>query len=611
MDVIVGIDLGTTNSEIAYVQDGQPHVIPDDRGELMLPSFVGLAEDGRLLVGHAARNQWMLAPERTIKSIKRRMGEDIKVRLGEQEYTPQEISAMILRTLRDRAVRYLGCEVRKAVITVPAYFNDAQRQATREAGELAGWEVVRILNEPTAASLTYETEQQDLKRLLVYDLGGGTFDVSIVQVQEGVVEVLSSHGDTHLGGDDFEQLLAEHIMQRFQAEHQVDLHALPVARARILRAAEEAKKQLSFAPFALVQEEYIADQDGKPLHLTCEIVRSEFEAVITPLLDKTITCVGQALDDAHVRPAQLDKVLLVGGSTRSPLVAQLLEERLQQPAHQEVHPDLCVALGAAVQAGMIAGQDVGPVLVDITPHSLGIRCLGEVHGLPSDAMFSAIIPRNTSLPASRSQLYHTVFDRQEAVNIEVYQGEQEDVHLNTLVGEFTIEGLAPVTAGNEVLVHMHLTLDGILQVTATEKRTGLQRQVRIDNALARFQREQRAAARRRLEGLFAESAEPEEAFEEFAEFAESEESEEMGADAASAPTTMDASEAVAWQRALVQARALLEKAERLLPGIAAEDRQDIEQRMADLRGALAAHHSAEVEAHSAELADLLFYMEEA
>src|SRR5215813_13433720 len=326
MDPIVGIDLGTTNSEVAVVRDRQPHVFAED-GDPILPSFVGLSEDGRLLVGKAAKNQWVLAPERTIKSIKRKMGQDIKVQLGDQEYRPQEISAMILRVLRDRAAQQLGVPVNKAVITVPAYFNDAQRQATREAGELAGLEVVRILNEPTAASLTYDTDQQDLKRLLVYDLGGGTFDVSIVQVQDGVVEVLASHGDTQLGGDDFDQLLADHLLQRFEAEQGYDLRAIPVARARVLRAAEEAMKQLSVEPFALVQEEYIAEQGGRPLHLRMEVARHEFEALIQPLLDKTMTCVGRALDDAHLRPSQLDKVLLVGGSTRVPLVAALLEER--------------------------------------------------------------------------------------------------------------------------------------------------------------------------------------------------------------------------------------------------------------------------------------------
>ncbi|MDH3600375.1 MAG: Hsp70 family protein, partial [Candidatus Tectomicrobia bacterium] len=407
-DPIVGIDLGTTNSEIAYIRDGQPVVIPDESGDSLLPSVVGLSDDGRLLVGHTARNQWMLAPERTIKSIKRRMGEDTTVQLGDQVYTPQEISAMILRTLKARAMQVLDCEITKAVITVPAYFNDAQRQATREAGELAGMEVVRIINEPTAASLTYDPDQQELKRLLVYDLGGGTFDVSIVQVQEGVVEVLASHGDTQLGGDDFDAALAEHMMQRFEEEHGVNLRDLPAARSRLLRAAEEAKKGLSSAPYVMVQEEYIAERDGVPLHLTLEISRLEFEGLIQPLLDKTMICVGQALDDASLIPSQLDQILLVGGSTRSPIVSRLLEERLRQPAHQEIDPDLCVAMGAAVQAAMIGGLEVGPVLVDITPHSLGIRCLGFVQEQFSDTVFSRIITRNTPLPASRSEVYQTV-----------------------------------------------------------------------------------------------------------------------------------------------------------------------------------------------------------
>ena len=595
MEVIVGIDLGTTNSEISYIRENQPYVIPDATGDPILPSVVGLADDGRLLVGHAARNQWLLAPELTVKSIKRRMGEAVKVRLGHQEYTPQEISAIILRTLRERAVQYLGDDVRKAVITVPAYFNDAQRQATREAGALAGLEVVRILNEPTAASLTYDTDQQDLKRLLVYDLGGGTFDVSIVQVQDGVVEVLASHGDTQLGGDDFDQLLAEHLLQRFEAEQGCDLRPLPVARARVLRAAEEAKKRLSVEPFALVQEEYIAERDGRPLHLRMEVARHEFEALIHPLLDTTMTCVGRALDDAQLRPSQLDRVLLVGGSTRVPLVAALLEERLRQPAHQEVQPELCVALGAGVQAAMIAGMEVGPVLVDITPHSLGIRCLGEVHGLPSDSMFSPIITRNTSLPASRSEVYHTVMDRQESVRIEVYQGEQEDARLNTFVGEVTVGGLSAVPAGNEVIVHMNLTLDGILRVTATEKRTGLQRQVRIENALARFQREEREGARRRLDELFG---------------AQSVTSPALEAAAPGEPSRPQEPGEVALQRLLVQARALLEKAERLLPGVAHEERAELEQLMARLHDAVAARRLADVEAQSAELADMLYYLED-
>src|SRR5947209_16926347 len=378
-DIIVGIDLGTTNSEVAVVRDGRPVVLEGD-GDPILPSVVGLGPDGKLLVGRAARNQYVLAPERTIKSIKRKMGQDVKVRLGDQEYRPQEISAMILKVLKDRASRELDTEVKKAVITVPAYFNDSQRQATREAGELAGLEVVRILNEPTAASLTYDPSQSELRRMLVYDLGGGTFDVSIVQAQEGVIEVLSSHGDTQLGGDDFDDLLLKHVADKFQAEHGIDLRANLVARARLLRAVEAAKRHLSGHPYARVEEEFIAEKEGQALHLNAEIGREEYEELIRPLLGRTMDHVQHALDDAHLIGSQIDKVVLVGGATRTPLVAQLLEERLGQPAHQEVNPDLCVAMGAAVQAAIIGGQDVGAVLVDITPHTLGIKCLGEMHG---------------------------------------------------------------------------------------------------------------------------------------------------------------------------------------------------------------------------------------
>src|SRR5262249_5691283 len=323
--------------------NGQPEVFAEE-GDPILPSFVGMAEDGRLLVGQAAKNQWVLAPERTIKSIKRKMGQDIKVRLGEQEYRPQEISAMILRSLRDRASRQLGSPVDRAVITVPAYFNDAQRQATREAGELAGLEVVRILNEPTAASLTYDPNQRELRRMLVYDLGGGTFDVSIVQVQEGVIEVLASHGDTQLGGDDFDDLLYNHVCERFQEEHGADLRNNLPARARVLRAVEAAKRHLSYHPFTRLEEEFLAEKDGQALHLSMEISREDYEGMIRPLLNRTMDCVQRALDDSHMTGSAIDKVVLVGGSTRTPLIGQLLGSRLGEPAHQEANPVRYVAV---------------------------------------------------------------------------------------------------------------------------------------------------------------------------------------------------------------------------------------------------------------------------
>src|SRR5437763_4651770 len=399
---IVGIDLGTTNSEVAIVRNGQPHVFVED-GDPILPSFVGLADDGRLLVGKAARNQWVLAPERTVKSIKRKMGQDVKVKLGDQEYRPQEVSALILRSLRDRAVQQLGQPVTKAVITVPAYFNDAQRQATREAGELAGLEVVRILNEPTAAALAYNPGEHDLRRVLVYDLGGGTFDVSVVAAEEGVVEVLASHGDTQLGGDDFDELLLTLVCDRFADEHGLDLRQNRTAKARLLRAVEAAKRQLSDHPFARLEEEFIAEKAGVALHLTQEIDRDDYENLIRPLIDRTMDCVQRALDDANLTGRQIDQVVLVGGSTRTPLIAHLLEDRLGQPAHKEVNPDLIVAMGAALQAAIIAGEDVGSVLVDVTPHSLGIKCLDDIgggFGVPFLHRFAPIIDRNTPLPAS-------------------------------------------------------------------------------------------------------------------------------------------------------------------------------------------------------------------
>lgn len=599
METIIGIDLGTTNSEVAVVRDGQPRVLEED-GDPILPSFVGLSEDGRLLVGKAARNQWVLAPERTIKSIKRKMGQDEKVHLGDQEFRPQEISAMILRALRDRAAAELGQPVSKAVITVPAYFNDAQRQATREAGELAGLEVVRILNEPTAAALTYDPSQAELQRMLVYDLGGGTFDVSIVQAQQGVVEVLASHGDTQLGGDDFDDLLLKHLADRFQAEHGIDLRANPIPRARLLRAAEAAKRHLSYHPFAKVEEEFIAEKEGQALHLNLEISREEYEALIRPLLDRTMDCVQRALDDSHLTASRIDRVVLVGGSTRTPIINRLLEERLGQPAHQEVNPDLCVAMGAAIQAAIIAGVNVGAVLVDITPHTLGIKCLDGVQGLDFPFRFAPIIRRTTALPASRSEVFHTAYDGQRDVEIDVYQGESDDVRNNYRVGRFLIQGLRDVSAGNQVVVQLDLNLDGILKVTARERATGLQKQITIENAFAQYLREERQAAQERLDELW-EGPE--------GEFEDSLEEEFIDAEEHGLPTLVPGPRE--GQREAVQARALLEKAERLQEKTSAEDRAEVQQLIDRLRVALTDRKWDQVTAASNELADILFYLEDA
>lgn len=591
MEPIVGIDLGTTNSEVAIIRDGQPHVFAEE-GDPILPSFVGLSPDGKLLVGKAARNQWVVAPERTVKSIKRKMGQDVTVSLGEQTYRPQEISAMILRTLRERASRQLGQPVRKAVITVPAYFNDAQRQATREAGELAGLEVVRILNEPTAASLTYDPGQRDLRRMLVYDLGGGTFDVSIVQAQEGVVEVLASHGDTQLGGDDFDELLLEQVCVKFLEEHDVDLRTSPVSKARVLRAVEAAKRQLSTQPFVRLEEEFIAEKAGQALHLSMELSRAEYEDMIRPLLERTLGCVQRALEDARLQPAQIDKVVLVGGSTRTPLVSELLQDRLGLPPHQEVNPDLCVAMGAAIQAAIIAGADVGSVLVDITPHTLGIKCLGEFRGFEFPYAFAPIIRRNASLPASCAELFHTVFDEQTEVEIDIYQGENDDVRNNFRVGRFMVQGLARVPAGNPIVVQLELNLDGMLKVSAREKGTGLQKQVMIENALARFEREEQEEARERLEELWDGGSENGDSVED-----------------EGVPQLVSGHRE--GQREAVQARALLEKAERLATSASDQDRAEIEKMMERVRVALADRRWEAVTGACNELADVLFYLEDA
>jgi molecular chaperone DnaK len=588
-ETIIGIDLGTTNSEVAVIRDGRPVVLPGEDGDPILPSVVGLDPQGNLLVGKAARNQYVLAPERTVRSIKRKMGQEVAVTLGDQRYTPQEISAIILRTLKRRAEAALGHTVSKAVITVPAFFNDNQRQATREAGELAGLEVVRIINEPTAAVLTYDPHPTEMERLLVYDLGGGTFDVSLAQIENGVVEIRASHGDTQLGGDDFDQLLLDFICDDFAEEHGVDLRALPASKARVLRAAEDAKKRLSTEPVTSVEEEFIAEKGGRPLNLKMEIGRLEFEGLIHPLLLKTLTNLDEALSDGKVQANQVDKVVLVGGATRTPLVHRLLEERLGRPVHSEIEPDLAVALGASVQGGLIAGIDVGPILVDITPHTLGIEALGELYGFLSSNHFAPIIERNTPLPASRTEIFSTVTDEQPAADIRVFQGENPDTRYNTLVGEMKVDGLAKVPAGNKILVRFDLDLNGILKVTATERATGLAKHVVIDNAMERFRKRQRSDAVDRLEAIMGEELEL----------------------APGLPVPGESAESIdpELRSALEAAEAIRAKAERVLPEANAEDADELRAMLDDLRAAVEARSADRIRAVLREVEDLVFYLE--
>ena len=440
-ETIIGIDLGTTNSEVAIISGGRPEVVRED-GDAIVPSCVGLDEAGNVVVGRQARNQAVLAPERTVLSIKRRMGSDERVSMGPEEYTPQEISAFILKALRARAVRALGHDVHRAVITVPAYFTDAQRQATREAGEIAGLEVVRIVNEPTAAALSYESGGEGSRRILVYDLGGGTFDVSVVAIEDGVVEVLASTGDNRLGGDDFDAVIAERLNTHVETEFGIeDARENRLLQARLVRAAEQAKIELSTRPWVRVEEDHIATVDGEPKHLSCELSRADFERDIDELLARTMRSVTTALDDAGVRPGQLDRILLVGGSTRIPCIARLLAERLGQEPHGEVDPDLCVALGAAVQAGIEMGEDMRSVLVDITPYTFGTSAVGELHGLPYAHQYIPLIRRNTKLPATRTEAFFTMTEHQETVEIMVYQGEDPDALQNVEIGSFRFSGL--------------------------------------------------------------------------------------------------------------------------------------------------------------------------
>jgi len=483
-DVILGIDLGTTNSLVAVVEAGRPRVLTVDGGPL-LPSVVGIDEQGQRLVGHAARNQYVAAPERTVRSIKRQMGKsDYRAPLGEASYTPEEISSWILRRLAEAASAELGADVRRAVITIPAYFSDRQRQATLRAGELAGLEVVRLLHEPTAAALVYGLQRSDAETTLVYDLGGGTFDVSVVELDQGITEVRASHGNRELGGDDFDALIVEYLAQQFERQHHVDLRTDRLAMSRVVRAAEAAKIRLSDHPYAEIREEFLVTQGGKPLHLEAELSRERFEEMIEPLLAGTVESVRRALKESGVDARALDEVLLVGGSTRIPRVRELIAEELRHDPRQDLDPDEAVALGAAVQAAVIAGHGVDAVLVDVCPHSLGIRTLGIRAGDESDDVFVPIIRRNTAIPVSRSERFYTVHPDQDTVAVKVYQGEEPTATRNTHLGELMFRDLAEDPDGGlrEVLVAFDYDINGILHVAAVDRRTGRREEMHLHTA---------------------------------------------------------------------------------------------------------------------------------
>jgi molecular chaperone DnaK len=508
----VGIDLGTTNSEVAIVEDGQARVLSIADGSLMLPSCVGFSETGQLLVGRSALRQYAAAPERTVKSIKRWMGTEQKTSLKinateTRDYLPHEISAIILKTLKQRAEEVLGEAVTHAVITVPAYFTDAQRQATKLAGEIAGLEVLQIINEPTAAALTYNSPGEESELVLVYDLGGGTFDVSVVEITGAVTEVLASHGNNRLGGDDFDRRLQLHLAELFRKAHQVDIPEDLATQARLLQIAEQVKIDLSSHAFATVRETYLGTKGTTGLHLETEIARSDFEALIEPLLAETLTSIDRALADAELTAADLDRVILVGGSTRLPLVRSMVEEHLSQSPIDGVQPDLCVALGAAIQSSVLSGGSIDSILVDVSPHSLGIAVAMNTPVGIQPGFFSKIIPRNSVIPISRSEVYSTLSHQQEMVEVEVFQGENVMAEENVPLGSFTIEGLPPLPAGAiQVEVHFDFDLNGILTVTATEKGKGTQNSLVVNNAAVhRLSSHELTAARAKLDELFEDS----------------------------------------------------------------------------------------------------------
>lgn len=613
-DLVVGIDLGTTNSEVAAFVDGRVRVLGPNASK-MLPSCVGIAPTGELLVGESALNQQRIYPERTVRSIKRKMGSDETVSVAGKGFSPQEISALILKELAAWARRELSQPVERAVITVPAYFSDAQRNATREAGVLAGLEVLRILNEPTAASLAYGFADGARHTVMVYDLGGGTFDVSIVTIEGDVTEVLSSHGNNRLGGDDFDDLLAARLEREFREQNNFELgEEHRSARARLWWAAETAKKQLSFEPYSRVREEALVVQNGKPLHLDVELSREEYEGMIRPLVESTLDSVSKAMDDARKKPGDLDAILLVGGSTRTPLVSQLLRERTDLEPRQDVHPDLAVALGAGVLASRLAGRDVDRVLVDVSPYSFGPSYLGERGGVPYPHCYHPIIHRNTPLPVTRTESYYTSFPGQTRVDIQIFQGDDEDALNNVLVGDFRIEGLTRTEDVNEVLCRMSLDIEGILHVSAIEKRTGKSKQITIARALQAKSEAEISAARRRLEEFFTTRAS------DLAEFEAEEGGEEEPDSSVTIETIAEPVEAehsngkaipidANWPTLRHEAVELVARSRGLLDRMHAEDREEATGLEKAIESAVGHHDSRALGEAVRSLKELLFFVE--
>ena len=472
MSKIIGIDLGTTNSCVAVMEGGEPVVIANSEGARTTPSVVGFTKTGDRLVGQVAKRQAITNPENTVASIKRLMGTDHKVTLNGKEYTPQQVSAMILQKLKADAEAYLGETVTEAVITVPAYFNDSQRQATKDAGTIAGLNVRRIINEPTAAALAYGVDKEDDQKIMVYDLGGGTFDVSIIEMGDGVTEVLATNGDTHLGGDDFDERIINWMADAFQTENGIDLRKDKMAAQRLKEAAEKAKIELSSAMSSQINLPFITADATGPKHLDMTLTRAKFNELTADLVDRTMGPVRKALQDAGLRPSDLKKVLMVGGSTRIPAVYDAVKKELNCEPFKGINPDECVAVGAAIQGGVLQGDVKGLLLLDVTPLSLGIETLGGV--------CTKIIDRNTTIPTHKSQVFSTAADNQPSVEVNVLQGEREFARDNKSLGVFHLDGIAPAPRGvPQIEVTFDIDANGIVKVSAKDLGTGKEQNITI------------------------------------------------------------------------------------------------------------------------------------
>jgi molecular chaperone DnaK len=483
--IICGIDLGTTNSSIAYLKDGQAEALPIEAGQALVPSVVSLDEATHtIIVGRSARNRLAAFPEQTVRSIKRQIGQNAPVCLGAQQFSPEEISSFILKHLAFQASQVIGNQVKEVVITVPAYFNDAQRRATIKAGELAGLEVTRIVNEPTAAALVYDyvsfQQEAESPYIMVYDLGGGTFDVSILEVKGEIKEVLASCGDTALGGDDFDERLVDFFRDQLSAQIRGEWLLDTAAWVRLRDIAEKTKIGLSDQPVYQVAEAAVLSVHGQPVNLHLEIKRREFEDLVIDLVERTVAKVKDALQEARLRPQDIGKILLVGGATRMPMVQDMLQEMFDRPVYHSVDPDLCVALGAAVQGGLISGEPLGHILLDVTAHSLGIRTIDQIDPETGEAdYFSVIIRRNTRIPTRQAEMYFTLQDGQPSVNIEVYQGEKASCLENVPVGSFDFR-LKPAPAQSPIRIEFAYDKEGLIHITADQKGYQNQKEVSLD-----------------------------------------------------------------------------------------------------------------------------------